>query len=301
MALGVRISITSPGRIRCRRTPMAILPNVRSMVDRPVSSVMVRGQLPHGHERLATQEDPYDRLLGGGDAIAEENVVLESQWLGARERGPGHRGVARECGDNAHAAGALSGGLRCDGRGQDGEQQRGQGESVQTSHRVRLASLHGLRGSAHAFASKELARLLPPGGRAETCGRSAKDGSYAATGAPGSASRDGRPTKNVGRRVESYKPLIVTFVVGPLTLSAAALGARLRAPRVPFLIAPVMLTLLASAPPERLTGRPPIVVQGQRPLLTETRFPPLPPKLISAPLTLRIDPPLRLTRGPFST
>jgi hypothetical protein len=62
-----------------------------------------------------------------------------------------------------------------------------------------------------------------------------------------------------------------------------------------------MLTLLATAPPVRLTGTPPIVVQGQKLLATDTRLPPLPPKPMSAPFTFRMDPPLRLSRAPFST
>ena len=62
-----------------------------------------------------------------------------------------------------------------------------------------------------------------------------------------------------------------------------------------------MLTLLATAPPVRLTGMPPIVVQGQKLLATDTRFPPVPPKPIRAPLTFRMDPPLRLRSGPLRT
>ncbi len=44
IAFGVRISITSPGRMRCRTTPIAILPAVRSTLERPVSSLMVRDE-----------------------------------------------------------------------------------------------------------------------------------------------------------------------------------------------------------------------------------------------------------------
>jgi hypothetical protein len=62
-----------------------------------------------------------------------------------------------------------------------------------------------------------------------------------------------------------------------------------------------MFTLLASAPLVRLTGRPPIMVQGQRLFATDTRLLPVPPKPMSAPFTLSMEPPLRLTRAPFST
>ncbi len=41
-AVGVRISIVSPGRISFRATARAILPDCRSTVARPGSSVMVR-------------------------------------------------------------------------------------------------------------------------------------------------------------------------------------------------------------------------------------------------------------------
>src|SRR5713101_2239020 len=98
-----------------------------------------------------------------------------------------------------------------------------------------------------------------------------------------------------------YIPLIVTFVAAPSTRRTAALGARLREPRLPFLMAPMMLTLLANAPPVRLTGMPPMVAHGHRLLATDTRFLPVPPKPTSAPFTLRIDPPARLTSGPLST
>src|SRR4029453_7744143 len=74
----------------------------------------------------------------------------------------------------------------------------------------------------------------------------------------------------------SYMPLIVTFVAAPSTRMTAAFGVRLSEPRLPFLIAPLMLTLAATAPPVRLTGRPPMVVQGQRLLATETVLPPTP-------------------------
>src|ERR1700737_2290817 len=98
---------------------------------------------------------------------------------------------------------------------------------------------------------------------------------------------------------DRYMPLTVTFVPAPSTRMTAAFGATLSEPSPPFLIAPAIVTLLARAPLVRLTGRPPIVVQGQRLLATDTRLPPVPPNPISAPLTFRSEPPLKLTSGPF--
>src|SRR6202163_3614142 len=111
------------------------------------------------------------------------------------------------------------------------------------------------------------------------------------------ATARGRPPERGGRDryIPRYRaryiprclPLIVTFVPAPSTRMTAAFGATLSAPSPLFLIAPAMVTLLARAPLVRLTGSPPIVVQGQRLLATDTVFPPVPPKPISAPLTFR--------------
>src|SRR5512137_1918706 len=126
----------------------------------------------------------------------------------------------------------------------------------------RLASVHGLRGRADAPPPREVARRLPRGRGMEPRGKARKLNGCGHRGAARPANRDGARTlfvRGLGPRgglapprgpaiPSSYMPLIVTLVPAPSTRITAVLGATLREPSPPFLIAPAMVTLLASAP-----------------------------------------------------
>src|SRR5262245_66289815 len=109
-----------------------------------------------------------------------------------------------------------------------------------------------------------------------------------------------RRARGSAHRRRQWAPM-VTRLVGPDTTIAAALGDESPSvPRLPLRIGfGPMLTFATFAPFWRDTGTPESTVHGHRVLATFTRFPPVPPKVTSAPEMLTADPPLTDSSGPF--
>src|SRR6267378_677215 len=99
-AFGVRISMDSPGRMRCFATASTTLPSgsvttARLLADRDL------GQLAHRENGLAPQQHADEGIRRRADLVAPEDVVLELQREGRRDRRPGDGGPSVQRGDDA--------------------------------------------------------------------------------------------------------------------------------------------------------------------------------------------------------
>ena len=105
----------------------------RGEIDGGAAGLLVDGEgreLAHRHEGLAAEQHAHDRLLGGGDAVAKEDVVLEAQRLGAGQGGARDRDRTGQRRHDADAAAAVARGLGPGQRGPDGEEQQRPGSSA---------------------------------------------------------------------------------------------------------------------------------------------------------------------------